>query len=405
MQKLVQLRRVDAFYGLFPVDQALGNHVDGDLQRRLGGSLAGPGLQHPQLAALDGELHVLHVGVMLLKLAAHLYQVGIDFRQRALQGRKVRSGGRFSRLGQRLRGTDSGNHVFPLGVEQEFPIEAVVAVGRVAGEADAGGAVVPHVAENHGLNVDRRAPIDGNAVQAPVSDGAFVHPRAENGADGPPKLIRGVLGKGLAGHVLGLDQIVLDQGLEVIGLKIGVQVGPPVGLQVFQQVLEVVVINAHHHIAVHLDETAVAVVGEPFVAAVRGQSFDAIVIEAEVEDGIHHPRHRGARTGAHGNQKRFFGAAEPAPQRLFDLFQRPFDALLKPLGIGVGVFGVMGADLGGDGETGRHRQAQTAHFRQVRPLAAQKLAHVGGAFGRAVAEFVNPLAHRSPPSIFEKSAT
>ena len=80
MQKLVQLRRVDAFHGLFPVDQVLGNHVDGDLQRRLGGSLAGPRLQHPQLAALDGELHVLHVGVMPLKPAAHLYQVGVDIR-------------------------------------------------------------------------------------------------------------------------------------------------------------------------------------------------------------------------------------------------------------------------------------------------------------------------------------
>ena len=295
MQKLVQLRRVDAFYGLFPVDQALGNHVDGDLQRRLGGSLAGPRLQHPQLAALDGELHVLHVGVMPLKPAAHLYQVGVDIRQRAFHRSKVRSGDRFFRLGQRLRGADSGNHVFPLGVEQEFAVEAVVAGGRVAGEADAGGAVVPHVSEYHGLNVDRRAPIGGNAVQAPVRDGAVVHPRTENGGDGPPKLILGVLGEGRAGHVLGLGQVVLDQGLEVIGPEIVVQVGPAVGLQVFQQVLEVVVINAHHHVAVHLDETAVAVVGEPFVAAVRGQSFDAIVIEAEVEDGIHHPRHRGPR--------------------------------------------------------------------------------------------------------------
>ena len=42
-------------------------HVDGDPQRRLGGALAGAGLQHPQLAALDGELDVLHVAIMALE--------------------------------------------------------------------------------------------------------------------------------------------------------------------------------------------------------------------------------------------------------------------------------------------------------------------------------------------------
>jgi hypothetical protein len=36
-------------------DQPLAGHVDGDLECRLGGALAAAGLQHPQLAVLDGE--------------------------------------------------------------------------------------------------------------------------------------------------------------------------------------------------------------------------------------------------------------------------------------------------------------------------------------------------------------
>ena len=39
----------------------------GDLERGLGGALAGARLQHPQLAALHGELDVLHVAVMVFE--------------------------------------------------------------------------------------------------------------------------------------------------------------------------------------------------------------------------------------------------------------------------------------------------------------------------------------------------
>ena len=45
-------------------DQALFGHVDGDAYLGLGGALAIAGLQDPQLARLDGELHVLHVAVV-----------------------------------------------------------------------------------------------------------------------------------------------------------------------------------------------------------------------------------------------------------------------------------------------------------------------------------------------------
>ena len=45
-------------------DQALGRHVDGDLQRGLGGALAVAGLQHVEPALLDRELDVLHVAVV-----------------------------------------------------------------------------------------------------------------------------------------------------------------------------------------------------------------------------------------------------------------------------------------------------------------------------------------------------
>ena len=54
-------------HGLVHLDQALVDHVDRDAERRLGGALADARLQHPQLAALDGELDVAHVAVVALE--------------------------------------------------------------------------------------------------------------------------------------------------------------------------------------------------------------------------------------------------------------------------------------------------------------------------------------------------
>jgi hypothetical protein len=53
----------------------------------------------------------------------------------------------------------------------------------------------------------------------------------------------------------------------------------------------------------------------------------------------------------------------------------------------------MGADFGGDGEAGRHRQAKLAHLGQARTLAAQQVLHPAFAFGLAAAEAVDPFRH------------
>ena len=65
-------------------DQAFIGHVDGDLERRLGGALAGARLQHPQPAVLDGEFQVLHVAIMLLEPRESRRQARRRFRASAL---------------------------------------------------------------------------------------------------------------------------------------------------------------------------------------------------------------------------------------------------------------------------------------------------------------------------------
>ena len=76
VQQSVELLRLHAQHSLFLVDHALVHEVDGDLQSSGGGALAVTGLQHVELAVLDGELHVLHVLVVLL-------EGGLQWRQTA----------------------------------------------------------------------------------------------------------------------------------------------------------------------------------------------------------------------------------------------------------------------------------------------------------------------------------
>ncbi len=47
----------------------------------------------------------------------------------------------------------------------------------------------------------------------------------------------------------------------------------------------------NEEIAEELQKTAVGVVDEPFILGQGDQAFGGIIIETQVEDGIHHARH------------------------------------------------------------------------------------------------------------------
>ena len=92
-------------------------------------------------------------------------------------------------LGDLLRRADAGHHILALRIDQEFAIERLLAGRRIAGEGDAGRGIVAHIAEHHGLHVDRRAPAFRDVVQAAIGLGARIHPRAEHRADRAPELL------------------------------------------------------------------------------------------------------------------------------------------------------------------------------------------------------------------------
>ena len=117
------------------------------------------------------------------------------------------------------------------------------------------------------------------------------------------------------------------------------------------------------------------------------------LVEADVEDGVHHAGHADAGAGAAGDEQRVLGVAELGAHGLLGLAQGVLDLGLQLGRVLVVVVVVVGADLGGEGEAGRHGQADVGHLGEVGALAAEEVLHVGPAFRLAAAEEVDVLAH------------
>ena len=145
------------------------------------GPLAGAGLEHVERAVLDRELDVLHLLVVRLELLADVEQLVVDLGHLLLE------------LADRLGGPDARDDVLALGVDQVVAEEVVLAGVRVAGERHAGARVVPRVAEDHGLDVDGGPLQAGDPLDPAVLDGLVAHPAIEDGHDGLPELVLGVL--------------------------------------------------------------------------------------------------------------------------------------------------------------------------------------------------------------------
>ena len=295
VQELIERARLDPAHRVLARNEAVVRHLDRAAQRGLRRALAVAGLQHPQLAALDRELEVLHVAIVLLEelgrgdeLAEHL---GHQRFERGLVGM-----GRLSRrLGDVLRRADAGDDVLALGVDEKFAVELLGAGRGIAGEGDAGRRRLAHIAEHHRLHIDRGAPLGGNGVEAPIGDGALVHPGREHRADRAPQLIARSLRERLAGLLDHPGFVIVDDRAPVFGVKIGVERVALAVLVVLEDVLEIVNIDVEHDVRVHLNEAAIGIVGETRVVRRFRQSFDRGVVQPEVEHGVHHAGHRGAR--------------------------------------------------------------------------------------------------------------
>ena len=357
------------------------HHVDRHLQRGGAGALADPGLEHPELALLDGELGVAHVAVVRLEPGEDLEQLGVDLGELLLQ------------LRDRLGVADAGHHVLALGVDQEVAVGALVAGGRVAGEADAGARVVVAVAEDHGLHVDRGAQVVRDALAVAVGDGPGPVPAAEDRLDGAAQLVGRVLGEGLAGVALDDLLVGVDQVAQQLGGHLGVRGGAGQLLGRVEEGVELLAGELEHDAPVHGDEAAVGVEGEALVTGLGGQPLDRLVVEAEVEDGVHHPGHGELGPRAHRDQQRVLGVADGLAHRLLQAGPGRGHLGVETLGPAAGHVGPAG--VGRDGEARRDGQLEyRRHLGQVGALATEEILELHGWAGVRVVE-IEDVRHQA----------
>jgi hypothetical protein len=139
--------------------------------------------------------------------------------------------------------------------------------------------------------------------------------------------------------------------------------------------LEEVLGDAQHDAGIHLDEAAVAVPGEAGIASEGSHASHSLVIETEVEDGVHHARHRklGART--HRDQEWTSRIAQTAVQRIFHEAQLSVHFLHQPCRQGLVIEVIFVAGIGCDREPRGHTDTTGRHFGKPGTFAAECAAH------------------------------
>ena len=142
-------------------------------------------------------------------------------------------------------------------------------------------------------------------------------------------------------------------------------------LQVGEPLLEPVRVDPVHDLAEHLEQTPVRVEGEALVARRAGETLRGRVVEPEVEDRVHHPRHRDGGARANGDEQGIGGVAEPLARLLLQRAEVLVELLAEPVGKLLAVRSIGAAGVRRDRESGRNRHAHLRHLREPGPLPAE----------------------------------
>ena len=372
MQQHVEGFCVDLHQRFFLGDHALVDEVARDFDSSGSGTLAVTGLQHIELLVLNGELHVLHVAIVIFQRLANAEELLVNFRQH------------FLHLRDRHRGAHAGDNVFALCVHQEFAHETLFAGGGVTGERNAGAGGVAHVAERHHLDVDGSTPGVGDVMIHTVDVGTRVVPGTEHSLDRLEELFLRIVREVLAELILILSLELTGECLQVVSGQLDVISDALLFFHLVDELLKVFLADFHNDVGEHLDETAIAVPSPARIAGFRGNDLNDLLVQTEVQDGVHHAGHGSTGAGTDGNEERILHVAELFAGDFFHLGDVFHDLRLDLVIDPTTVLIVLRAGFGGNGEALGHRQTDLGHFRQVGALAAEQLTHLRVAFGEEI---------------------
>ena len=180
----------------------------------------------------------------------------------------------------RHRRPHSRDHIFALRIQQELAVKLLVAGRRIARKTHAGGAGVAQIAEDHRLHVHRRAQHVIDSVDAAISLGALVLPGTEYRVARHHQLLVRILREIAFGMFLDYLLVFRDDFLQRLGIEVSIERGFFLFLLGVEDFFEFFFLNLQHHVAEHLDQAAVGIVGKARVVAALGQRLHALIVQA-----------------------------------------------------------------------------------------------------------------------------
>ena len=163
-------------------------------------------------------------------------------------------------------------------------------------------------------------------------------------------------------------------------------------LNLVENLFKMLVIDTANHIAIHIDQSAISIVGKSFFAGGIGQADDRFVVESQ--DSRSCSSCRASRT-PHRNGPKQAVASSCRRISCRVLFPRSRHSCLtssiKPAGSLLATFIVEIAHLGSDREAWRDGKPDASHFSQVGTFATQERFLLAVAFGLGLAEVVDHL--------------
>ena len=147
--------------------------------------------------------------------------------------------------------------------------------------------------------------------------------------------------------------------------------------------------DVHDDPAEHGDEAAVRVPAEALIAADGDEALERCLVEAEVEDRVHHARHRELGAGADRDEQRVLRIAEALARLLLDDLDGREDVVPEAGGKLLAGLEVVVAGFRGDREARGDRQTGVGHLREAGALAAQEILHPAVALALAAAPCVD----------------
>ena len=131
-----------------------------------------------------------------------------------------------------------------------------------------------------------------------------------------------ILGELGAGRVEDDGLEVLDHGLHALGIDVGVLAGADALLDGIEGGVHALAVDTLDDTAEELDEATVGIPAEALVVGELDDALQGLVVESEVEDGVHHARHGELGAGANAHEQRVLDIAEALAGLRLDLRRR-----------------------------------------------------------------------------------